>query len=215
MDTKERIIQAANELFYKHGVKRITMDDIAQHLSVSKKTIYGFFSDKDEIVHTVCAMNLDNNKCEFESLSENARDSVHEIIECMNHVSAMFSVINPNLFYDLQKYYPKSWEMFRKFREENMMNLFEKNLKAGIKDGLYRDDINIKILARLRVEQIVMAMNPDVFPPHKYNHREVQLELLDHFLHGIVTVKGNKLISKYKNIIAFETEKKFAAYYHN
>lgn len=199
MEVKERIIEAANELFYKHGVKRITMDDIAQHLSVSKKTIYGFFNDKDEIVQTVCQLNLSQNKCEFEEISVNAKDAVHEIIGCMNRVSTMFSVINPVLFYDLQKFYPKSWQMFHKFRQEHMMNLFEKNLKAGIEEGLYREGINVKILARLRMEEIVMAMNPDVFSPAKYNHREVQLELLNHFLHGIVTLKGNKLINKYRN----------------
>ena len=198
METKERIIEAANELFYRHGVKRITMDDIAQHLSVSKKTIYSFFNDKDEIVQTVCTMNLNQNKCEFEEISINAKDAVHEITECMKRVSTMFSVINPVMFYDLQKFYPKSWQMFHKFRQEHMMNLFEKNLKHGIKDGLYRSDINIKILARLRMEEIVMAMNPEIFSPHKYNHRQVQLELLDHFLHGIVTLKGHKLIHKYQ-----------------
>lgn len=200
METKERIIQAANDLFYKHGVKRITMDDIAQHLSVSKKTIYGYFNDKDEIVHTVCSMNLNQNKCEFEEISLHAKDAVHEIIGCMQRVSSMFSVINPVMFYDLQKFYPKSWQMFHKFRSEHMMNMFERNLKVGIKDGLYRDGINIKILARLRMEEIVMAMNPEVFAPDKYPHREVQLELLDHFLHGIVTLKGHKLIIKYQNI---------------
>ena len=80
----------------------------------------------------------------------------------------------------------------------------KKNLKKGIAQGLYRSEIDTKIMARLRIEEVDLAMNPAVFPPDKFNLTVVQVALLDHFLHGILTIKGHKLINKYKQVIEEE-----------
>ena len=77
------------------------------------------------------------------------------------------------------------------------MGFVEDNLRKGVKLELYRKEIKIKIIARLRIEMIYLGFDTDVFPINQYNHAQVQVALLDHFLHGIVTLKGNKMISKY------------------
>jgi AcrR family transcriptional regulator len=193
-------MQAAHNLFYQYGIRSITMDDIAKHLSISKKTIYQFFEEKDEIVGACCTGDLKDHGCRMEDITKNSKDAVHEIIECMNYLGEMFSGMNPNLFYDLQKFHPDSWKSFRNFKEQKLMQMVENNLRRGIKEELYRPDINIKVLAKLRIEQVELAMNPNVFPPVKFNLKEVQLAILDHFIHGITTIKGHKLINKYKKI---------------
>ena len=199
-ETRERILMAAHDLFYKYGIRSITMDDIAKQLSVSKKTIYRFFEEKDEIVYATCTNDLNDHYHDCEEIFNNSKDAVHEMMGVMKHVSEMFSRMNPNLFFDLQKFHPGSWKAFRNFKENKMMAMVENNLRRGIKEGLYRPDINIKVLAKLRIEQVELAMNPAVFPPSKFNIGEVQVTLLDHFLHGITTLKGHKLINKYKQI---------------
>jgi hypothetical protein len=200
MDLKERIILSSLELFFRHGIKRITMDDIARHLAISKKTIYSFFDDKDEIVHLSCQNYLLSNKCDFENLGEASKDAIHEIILTMEKLQHMFSIMNPVLFEDMQKYYPKTWQLYLQFKEKNVTKVIEDNLRKGIDQQLYRNDINIKILVKLRIEEITMGMNTAVFPHQKFKPQDVQVALLDHFLHGIVTVKGHRLINKYKNI---------------
>lgn len=199
-ETRERILHAAHELFYKYGIRSITMDDIAKHLSVSKKTIYRYFKEKDKIVYACCANDLNNHYNDCEQIFNESKDAVHEIIGVMKHVSEMFSRMNPNLFFDLQKFHPDSWKVYRSFKEQRMMAMVENNLRRGTKEGLYRPDINIKVLARLRIEEVELAMNPVVFPPGKFNLKDIQVTLLDHFLHGITTLKGHKLINRYKQI---------------
>lgn len=199
-DTRERIMQAAHDLFYKYGIRSITMDDIAKHLSISKKTIYQFFEEKDHIVGACCNGDLKDHGCRMEDITKNSKDAVHEMIECMKYLGEMFSAMNPNLFYDLQKFHPDSWKAFRNFKQEKLMKMVETNLRRGISEGLYRPDINIKVLAKLRIEEVELGMNPVVFPPGKFNLKEVQLAILDHFIHGITTLKGHKLINKYKKI---------------
>jgi hypothetical protein len=118
----------------------------------------------------------------------------------MQFTSDTFSRANPNKFYDLQKYHPAGWQLFRQYKEEIVMNQVIANLEKGRKQGLYRTDFSIKILARLRLEEIEMAMHPQYYTDDRLSMHEVQVQLLDHYLHGICTLKGHKLLNKYKQL---------------
>jgi len=200
METKERILIAAQELFFRYGIKSITMDDIAKHLGMSKKTIYQFFKDKNEIVISLCQLSFEENKCKMCEMAETSENAVDEIMKIMEHVGQMFSKMNPNLFYDMQKFHPDAWKQFLEFKEKNITWMVEANIEKGIKQGLYRKEVDAKILAKFRIGQIEMALNPDIFPTDEFNLTKVQVDLLDHFLHGILSMKGHKLINKYKQV---------------
>lgn len=200
METKDRILKGAEELFFKYGIKSITMDDIAKHLGISKKTIYQFYSDKNEVVETLMTSLTKTNECEFQKIADQSANVIEEVFEMMKHMGTLFSQMNPNLFYDLQKYHPNSWKSFQKFKEECIESMVEDSVKRGVAQGFVRSDINTKIIARLRMEEVEMGFNPQVFPPDKFKIIDVQLALLDHFLHGICTLKGHKLINKHKQV---------------
>lgn len=200
MKTKDRILKGAEELFFKYGIKSITMDDIAKHLGISKKTIYQFYSDKNEIVEILMIQRMKINELEFKQIAEQTDNVIEEVLAMMKHIGIMFSQMNPNLFYDMQKYHPNSWKLFKQFKEECIERMVEESVKRGIKQGFVRADINTKIIARLRMQEVEMGFDPQTFPPDRYEIVDVQLALLDHFLHGICTLKGHKLINKYKQI---------------
>ena len=176
------------------------MDDIARHMGISKKTIYLSFKDKDEIVHTLMEVKLREDEHNCHQLSENSENIVEEMFLHMKQMGTMMGKINPNAFYDLQKYHPKSWDLFKDFKENCIQRLVEEALTKGIRDGIVRKDINPRIMAKLRMEEIEMGFNPQLFSPDKFNVLEVQLALIDHFLHGICTIKGHKLINKHKEL---------------
>jgi AcrR family transcriptional regulator len=200
METKDRIIKGAQELFFQYGIKSVTMDDIAKHLGMSKKTIYQFFTDKDEIVQTLASRTQDEHSRNFAAVAASSKDAIDEIIQTMKHMAAMFSTMNANLFYDLQKYHPKSWEQFQQFKEKFMLGLVVNNIEKGKAQGLYRHDVDPMVIARLRIEEVEMGMNPRIFPPDKFNLAQVEIALLDHWMHGICTIKGHKLINKYRQV---------------
>jgi AcrR family transcriptional regulator len=195
-----RIIEGARDLFYKHGTKSVTMDDIAKHLSMSKKTIYQHFSDKDSIIYKCCSIELEKQECSFNEITDQSEDAISEMMGLMKNMGNMFSEITPNLFYDLQKHHASTWKMMSDFKEKKILKMVEENLLKGIREGLYRSDIDIQVLPRLRMYQVDMGFNPDLFPPSKFIVKNVQLAMLDHFMHGITTLKGHKLINKYKKI---------------
>ena len=204
MKTKERILEGARELFFKYGIKSITMDDVAKNLAISKKTIYKYFADKDELVEAMTRQLMKKNETEFDAISKETDNVVEEVFTMMKHMGTMFSQMNPNLFYDMQKYHPHSWKLFQDFKEECIERMVEESVKRGIDQGLVRPDINTKVVARLRMEEVEMGFNPAVFPPARFKIIDVQLALLDHFLHGICTLKGHKLVNKYKELIEEE-----------
>ena len=72
------------------------------------------------------------------------------------------------------------------------------NLTRGIKEGNFRNDINIEILSRLRVEQVQICFDQKIFPRDQFEFKEVQMQIFDHFLFGIVTPKGKSLYEKYQ-----------------
>ena len=200
METQERILIGASDLFFRNGIKSITMDDVAANLGISKKTIYQYYEDKNAIVNAIAQHELSIQIKEMEEIRKTAVNSIDEIFKTMNCLSRTFIKINANVFYDMQKFHPASWKLFHDFKEKKIMSFVEENLKQGVKQELYRTDLNIKIMAKFRVEEVAMAFNPLIFPPEKYHIKDVQLILLDHFVHGISTLKGHKLINKYKHI---------------
>jgi AcrR family transcriptional regulator len=204
METKDRILHAAFELFFRYGIKSVTMDDIAKHLSMSKKTIYQFFRDKDEVVHTLMEQAIAKDQTDFHQISKGSANVVEEVFGIMKKMHEIFGNINPNIFYDLRKYHPKTWEVFHKFRTEFIYNMVIEALEKGKKDGLVRTDVNSRIIAKLRVEEVDMGFNPILFPPDKFRILDVHLALTEHFLYGVCTLKGHKLINKNKQIVEEE-----------
>ena len=199
-DMKQRILAATQELFLKYGTRSVSMDDIAKHLSISKKTIYQSYRDKDELVHELMKVKLKEDEKEFQQLEKESANVIEEVFNIMKHMGRVIGKVNPSVFYDLQKYHPETWKLFIEFKENFILKMVENTLLRGIKQELIRPDINARILSRMRMEQIEMGFNPAIFPPDKFKLLDVQLAMIDHFLYGICTLKGHKLINKYKQI---------------
>jgi hypothetical protein len=139
---------------------------------------------------------------EFDVIATSSKNVVEEVFSYMKKMHLLLAQINPSIFYDLRKYHKGTWDLFRTFRTEYLLDVVEKSIDKGKLEGFIREDLNSKVIARMRVEQIDMGFNPHVFPTDKFNILEVQLAMTEHFLYGICTIKGHKLINKNKQIIA-------------
>lgn len=198
IDTKERIKAQAADLFIKYGIRSVSMDDIANSLGISKKTIYHFYADKSELVDAVIAKEIEHNEncCQIDiSQSENA---IHELFLAMDMVLEMFRNMNPSVLHDMEKYHPRAFTKFHKHKNDYLYNVIRNNIIRGIKEDLYRDDLNIDILSRFRVEIVLLPFNPDFQAKVKHNLAEIEEEIILHYLYGLVNLKGHKMILKYK-----------------
>ncbi len=196
----ERIIRGGEELFLQAGIKSVTMDDIAKHLGMSKKTIYQSFSDKNELVKVLVKKKLVDDECQMQQIIQSSSNIIEEMINMMKCSEEIFSRINPVVIHDLQKYHPEAWKEFQKFKSNVLVKTLEQLLSRGIEQGYIRPELDVKILAKMRVHQVEMGFNASIFPVAEFSPWKVQYQLLEHFNYGVCTLKGYQLINKYKNI---------------
>lgn len=198
IDTGIRIKESARSLYMKYGLRSVSMDDIAGNLGISKKTIYHFYADKDELIAAVINDELNHNQHTCEQDRKAADNAVHEIFLAMDMMMELFSTMNPSLIYDMQKYHPLAFQKFQLHKNEFLYNVIRENMLRGITEGLYRENINIEILARYRVESMMIPFHPEFHRKLKYNLASLEEELIVHFMYGLASPKGYKLITKYQ-----------------
>ena len=200
MSQTERIIEGGEELFLTAGIKSVTMDDIARHLGMSKKTIYQFFKDKNELVIALVKKKLQDDEAQMSEIISKSGNVIEEMINMMKCSEDIFSRINPIVIHDMQKYHPDAWKQFQNFKADVLIHTLEELLTKGIKQGYIRPDVDVKILARMRVSQVELGFNTSIFPVAEFSTWKVQYQFLEHFNYGVCTLKGYKLLNQYKNI---------------
>lgn len=193
------ILDEAEKLFMKFGMRSVTMDDIAKHLGISKKTIYANFKDKNELVLNMISNMLSKDECCMLECKANAEDAIDEIFLLMDFMKEMLSSINPVVFYDLEKYHNEAYKLMMNFHETRIYNSVKAGLERGVKEKVFRDDINIDILATSRVAQVNWIFQSELVRSGKYSLYQVIQELTTHFLFGISTLSGHILINNYTN----------------
>lgn len=201
---KDRIATEAFGLFCQRGIKSVSMDDIAQHLSMSKKTIYKWFSNKDEIVFCAISSYLSSVDEDCERCKKDAPNAIEELFAVMNTTRKVFASIHPSIFYDLQKYHAATWKMWQEYKSHDFLIRIKENLERGISEGLFRKDLDVEVIARLRLAQIEVPFDETLFPRFRFELLHVQTASLEHFMLGIATLKGHKMINDYKHIIEEE-----------
>jgi AcrR family transcriptional regulator len=197
METKKRILDKSTEQFMRYGIRSVSMDDIAAQLGISKKTIYQYFADKEELVDAVMQEEEERTHSDCSYCREKAADAVQEMILAMHQITEQFSQMNPVILYDLEKFHPKVFLRFLRLKNEYLYGIIKENLIRGIEEGYYRPELNVDMISIFRIESIMIPFNLTVFPPGKYNLAGVTREIMIHFLFGISTPKGYKLIQQY------------------
>ncbi|REG78416.1 TetR/AcrR family transcriptional regulator [Algoriphagus antarcticus] len=196
---REKILGIASEQFSQYGVRAITMEDIARLAGISKKTIYQEFVDKKQLVKEAFSLALKEDQDTLKKIMDGEDGVIEHLVHTSKMVRERLATLNPMVLFEIQKYFPEVWEMFNEFKEEIIVTDIVNVIEKGKALGYFRPEINAKILANMRMDQISAAMNPS-----NNNRRDVSLlamhmEMLDHFLHGIFTEKGRQAYLQKQN----------------
>ena len=197
-DISIRIRERAHDLFMQYGLRSVSMDDIANALGMSKKTIYQYYADKDELVEAVIDQELENTRRICETDRDTSANAVQEIFMAMEMVVEIFGPMNPSLLFDMEKYHPKAFSKFQKHKNDYLYNIIRENIKRGIREELYRPEIRVDVLSRYRLETMMLPFHPEFQNKLKSNMADLEEEFILHFLYGLATPKGYKLIQKYQ-----------------
>lgn len=198
IDTGIRIQQKAHGLFMQYGLRSVSMDDIAGNLGISKKTIYQYYADKDDLIAAVVNEELQRNELCCQADRKASDNAIHEVFLAMDMMLEMFQTMNPSLLYDMQKYHPKAFVRFLQHKNDFLYNVVKENIVRGINEELYRPDIKVDIISRYRIESMMLPFNPDFYTRVKYNLADIEEEIIIHYLFGLAASKGHRLILKYQ-----------------
>jgi TetR/AcrR family transcriptional regulator, cholesterol catabolism regulator len=177
---KHNIVLKSRNLFLKYGIKSVAMDDIARELGISKKTLYQHFETKNDLIKSVAEYNLANDIQMVAS---------HVIEEIM-------SIQSPTLIFDLQKYYPEMWQLFEHFQNEQISNHIRQNIERGIKEGLYREEVNATIISKIYAGSSLCVIDEKMFSQKEFDKVKLFKEFFVYHIRGLATAKGLKLLEK-------------------
>lgn len=198
IEVKERILQKAHELYHRFGIRSVSMDEIATGLGISKKTVYQCYADKEELVREVFSRIMEGNCQQCQVDQERAENAVHEMFLASDMMQELFAQMNPSVMYEMEKYHPTVYKKFQEFRWGFIYKAIRTNLERGVSEELYRPEIDTDLMARYRLESIFLPFNSEAFPNNRTHLLSIQQGILEHFLYGLATSKGRRLIEKYK-----------------
>ena len=173
------------------------MDDICKEMGISKKTLYKWFDNKDAVVKAVMERHLHQVEHDCSGCIEGSKNAIQQLFRMMEMLRKEFAEIHPSVFYDLQKYHADAWQVLLVHKNNFVLQKIKENIQQGIREKLYREDIDVELMARLRMAHVDIMVNSDLFPPGKYSVEKLQLAFLEHFMLGIATLKGHKLINAF------------------
>lgn len=195
MDEKEKeILQQSAEIFGRYGIKSITMDELSRQLGISKKTLYQYFHDKNDLVDKTIGLMIERNNCNMRSIMQKNMNAVEEMFEVYRYVGERVRSHNQSLEFDLQRYYPQIYRTMRDMHRSKTLEAIKNNLAKGIQEGYYRVDINIDIIAKLNLLRMEYFMQTDLISMEELHSNEFFHEVFKYHIYGVISAKGLSFI---------------------
>ena len=203
---REQIIQKATELFLNYGFKSVTMDEIANAMGISKKTIYVHFKTKSALVETTTLDLFEVISNAISCICDLEKNPVEEIYDIKNVVMDHLKNERSSPQYQLQKYYPTTFKTLKSKQFEMMQSCVTHNLNRGVSLGVYRKDIDIDFISRLYFSSLLAIRNNDMFPLRENSMTNLLEQFYEYHLRGICTKKGLKTLNNFINKTTVTTD---------
>ncbi len=186
----QKIISGAIEVFMRYGIKSVNMDDIARHLGVSKKTLYKYVSDKNDLVTRAFDLHCELEDAQISEIHALGLNAIDEMFEVQRMVITMVKDLHPSVLYDMQKYHPEQMKRMEESRDQTITETLVRNMEKGMTEGLYRNDLNPDVVAALYVAGIESFFRKVAFEETDYSFQDLYLELFRLHIRGIASEKG-------------------------
>jgi len=193
---KDKILLNATELFLNYGFKSVTMDDIANKLGMSKKTIYQYFDNKTKLVEASTLHMFEFISHGINCICEIKKNPIEEIYEIKKFIMEHLKDEKSSPQYQLQKYYPKIFKTLKEKQYKLMLECVSENLRRGVVLGLYRTTINIEFIAKIYFNCMIALKDKDLFPLNNLSMNTLMENYIEYHLRGVCTTKGINFLDK-------------------
>ena len=189
---KEKILNKAEEMFLELGFKSVTMDDLANKLGVSKKTIYEFFDNKLDLIENVAIFIRDKIHQEIDQIISKHYDPIQEMFEIKKVVMRRLKNQKSSPQYQLQKYYPKIFDNLKQSQVSKMEDCITLNIERGLEEKYYRQDINKIFVCKIYISGMLNLKDEELFKDSELTPKQ----LYEEFMRSIVDTKGKSRLAE-------------------
>jgi AcrR family transcriptional regulator len=199
------ILDKVRDLFFKFGVRSISMDDICKHTGISRNKVYSLFTSKNALVEKLLELERENFEIIFNTdRFDGEVNAIDILLMVSKEVSNKFTDISPSMTFDLKKYYPEIYHKHIEQRIEFISDKIKINLQKGIKQGVYRNDLSVELISRLYIRRLMDFHDPEIFPAEKFSFQTIFDVMFDNFIRGIANEKGIEFYEQQKKKMIFQ-----------
>lgn len=195
----QQILMQGEKLFLRRGIRSVTMDDIAQTLGMSKKTLYQYVENKADLVSKIVLNHVKEETACISKISAESQNAIREMMEITRYSVQQLRDISPLVIFELQKYYRESWEKMEALHKEYIYKVIFDNIEKGKKEGFYREEINSDIVSKLYVGKTYLLVDENVFPLKDFDREKLLMEFFLYHINGLLTEKGRKVLTEIYN----------------
>jgi AcrR family transcriptional regulator len=196
-DMRSHILSTAKTLFLQFGFSKVTVDEIASRLGISKKTIYKYFTSKDELINTLLEQTISEMDAQCKGiLQREDLGFVEKLREMMKNIAVQYSALHRPLMEDLERNAPHIWRRIAEFRSTLVHQGFGKLLREGIEQGMFRDDIDEKLILMIYLNAIESSINPQSLASLPFSAVQVYEAILKVIYEGILTSEARLRIGR-------------------
>ncbi len=188
----ENLLKKVNDLYSRYGIRSVTMEDVSRELGISKKTLYQYVKDKEDLVDKVMMYEFSIKRSFVEK--GDSRNAIEDLFFLNNKINKIIKETNPSKMYDLRKYHPVVFEKTAKLKREKTMNVMIQNFRKGKSEGLYRKDFDEEILAKMYVLRMDRVSHDDVVSISEFTSAKFIYEIFIYHIRGIASDKGVKFL---------------------
>jgi AcrR family transcriptional regulator len=190
---RARIVESARDQFFRHGFDRVTMDEIARELGMSKKTLYRCFPDKTELIRSVARLTMEGFAAPMRELTRNRKlDFVAKLRGMMEIIGERLERLGPQSQHELLRAAPEVWREVEEFRRRNIIENFGRLIQDGVAHGFVRNDVNRDILVSVYLSATESIIHPGRLSEFGIPARQALGAIISVVFGGFLTPKGRR-----------------------
>lgn len=188
----ERILNSALSMYSKYGIKSITMDDLCRELGISKKTLYQHVEDKNDLIRKVIDYEIEMQREAMEKMFRSEMNAIDELMHVNRQIHLSQSIHSPTFYFDLKKYYPPIYNEWVEYKRKKLYDMIIRNMEKGVEEGLYREDMDARIISKLHVARVEMLHASGIIEENELSTARFIDEIFRYHIHGICNDEGLK-----------------------
>ncbi len=188
-------------MFLKYGIRNISMDDIARELGISKKTLYVYFENKNDLLEKIVDFSDEHEKLQFEKCKDASLNAIDKLLMVSKMVYQSIKQFNPNILFELEKFYPELYQKFYSRKKEHIYQSVLLNLSQGIEEGLYRENLDKEVVAVLYIQKLVGLQSDEFKQMQDYSEEKLFEVMFENHIRGIANENGIKHLDEQKKLL--------------